>query len=79
MFEREVETASALELTPQHMFGLQLESLSAAQIDAVEEWHYQQLDKLAAVKVATHRAQRDMQISERCSLADELRAIPLAL
>lgn len=75
LFESEVESASSLELKPQHMFGFQLDTLSAAQIDALEEWHYLQLEKIASVKVATYRAQRDVQIVERCNLADELRGL----
>jgi hypothetical protein len=54
-FLAKVECAAALELNAQHFLGVDLQHLSMAQLDGLEEFHYGQLEAIQGFKLRIHR------------------------
>ena len=57
-----------------HVFGQGLESLSMAQLDALEDWHYRQVGILSAAKLVKHRQLKELELQEAIILAQEISA-----
>ena len=73
-FLAKVECAAALELRMQHFVGIELEELSMAQLDGLEEFHYGQLEAIQARKLRIHRALQKDALDAALKLDSDMRA-----
>ena len=72
--EERMPGAAALNLQLQHLLGSQLDSLSMAQLDALEELHYMQLEHICKCKLQLHRQRQREGISEALKLDLDIQA-----
>lgn len=60
------------------LLGSDLEELSVAQLDAIEDWHYAQLQRLALAKLTAHRSMLRAQQTDLEALNAEIVGSPAA-
>lgn len=60
------------------LLGTDLDHLSVAQLDAIEDWHYGQLQRLALAKLNAHRSMLRAQQTDLEALHAEIVGSPAA-
>lgn len=60
------------------LLGAGLDDLSVAQLDAIEDWHYAQLQRLALAKLTAHRSMLRAQQTDLEALNAEIVGSPAA-